>query len=98
MKKQLKILDLVKPFNSERFDKAWQMLLTENKHWRKKSDRQLQLALADLSKYSEDDAIEAIKTAIIGNYMGLFPKHSKPKSNQSAISSQAAEVNQLLGI
>lgn len=94
-KTQTVMLGLVKPFDSERFNKAWDALITDNKHWRKKTERQLQLALADLSQYSEDDAIEAIKAAYIGEYRGIFPKHTKPKSNQSFVNAVNGAASKL---
>ena len=64
---------LVFPFSSEKFLKEWSILIQEPK-WKRKTKTALQSALIKLSKFTEEESIEAINDAINGNYQGIFPK------------------------
>lgn len=62
--------ELVFPFTSEAFMKAWNALIQTRK-WKKKEPQTLQYNLNKLAEYEEEFAIELISTAIRGDYQGL---------------------------
>lgn len=64
-------IEIIYPFDSEKFKQVWSVLIKEPK-WKKKTDTALQACLKQLSKYSEQDAIQMIENSIAGGWQGLF--------------------------
>ena len=54
-------------------------LVETNKHWRTKSDNALRLAFKKLITYTEEEQLEFIERAIIGQYRGLVWKAKEQK-------------------
>lgn len=64
---------LILPFSSERFIETWNALC-EEKNWKGKTQKALQLTLNKLGRYHEDFAIELMEKAIEGGWKGVvFP-------------------------
>jgi len=91
-KKERNLSELQYPYLSESFINTWDVLINEPK-WRKKTTSALQASLVQLSKYSEQIAIEMMLQSISGNYQGLFEikKSNNGKSN-SEIDSYNADL------
>lgn len=64
-------IEIIYPFDSEKFNKVWNILIKEPK-WKKKTDTALQACLKQLSQHSERDAIQMIENSIAGGWQGLF--------------------------
>jgi hypothetical protein len=78
----VKVENLVFPFDSKDFMSVWDVL-TKEKKWRKKSVSALQASLEQLSKHSEQTAIQMMKNTIAGEWQGLFElkQQNNGKSN-----------------
>jgi hypothetical protein len=64
---------LILPFSSERFLETWEALC-EEKNWKSKTRKALQLSLNKLGRYAEEFAIELMEKAIEGGWKGVvFP-------------------------
>lgn len=61
---------LILPFDSERFRETWEALC-EEKNWKDKTRKALQLSLNKLGIYHEDFAIELMEKAIEGGWKGV---------------------------
>lgn len=61
---------LILPFSSERFIETWNALC-EEKNWKGKTQKALQLTLNKLGRYHEDFAIELMEKAIEGGWKGV---------------------------
>lgn len=93
-KSKVNIDTVVPPFFSAEFLEVWNLLLTENKHFKKKTAKQLQRIADDLKKHSEQEAIEAIVETFKGGWMAIhFKEKRKPiiNPNQSKGMFEAAE-------
>jgi hypothetical protein len=66
-----KDFELILPFRSDLFVKTWNELLSMPK-WRNKPETAISKSLDKLANYSENDAIQMMNNAIIGNWQGLF--------------------------
>ena len=91
-KKERNLSELQYPYTSNNFIQVWDELVIQPK-WYKKTTSALQASLVQLSKYSEDVAIEMMLQSIAGNYQGLFEikKFNNGKSN-SEIDSYNADL------
>ena len=91
-KKERNLAELQYPYTSNNFIQVWDELVLQPK-WYKKTTSALQASLVQLSKYSEDVAIEMMLQSIAGNYQGLFEikKFNNGKSN-SEIDSYNADL------
>ena len=64
---------LILPFSSEKFLETWEALC-EEKNWKSKTRKALQLSLNKLGRYAEEFAIELMEKAIEGGWKGVvFP-------------------------
>lgn len=64
---------LILPFDSEKFVETWEALC-EEKNWKSKTRKALQLSLNKLGRYAEEFAIELMEKAIEGGWKGVvFP-------------------------
>jgi hypothetical protein len=70
-KGKVEVENLVFPFDSKDFMSVWDVL-TKEKKWRKKSVSALQASLEQLSKHTEETAIQMMKNTIAGEWQGLF--------------------------
>lgn len=61
---------LILPFDSDRFRETWEALC-EEKNWKGKTRKALQLSLNKLGRYHEDFAIELMEKAIEGGWKGV---------------------------
>jgi len=86
-------INLILPFKSEIFKTEWDKLL-KTKKWQKKSKEALEASLTKLSEFTEAEAIQAIRDAIIGGYQGIFPK-SNNQVNPNQHLTVAKAKNQL---
>jgi hypothetical protein len=92
------IIDLIFPFQSEKFLENWKILADMPK-WKKKIPHSLQLALNSLGKYEEEFAVELIEKAIEGNWQGVtftntpddYQKWKKRNGKNQHISSESQE-------
>lgn len=69
-KKEDKI-ELILPFDSEKFLSTWNVLKSSKK-WKGKSIEALQASLLKLSENSEKDAIQMMLNSIAGEWQGIF--------------------------
>ena len=74
--------ELIYPFDSENFQKIWNVLIKEKK-WKNKSFASLQSALKKLSLVSESDAIQMMENTITGNWQGLFELKNNSNNGKS---------------
>lgn len=74
--------ELIFPYDSEEFMKAWGVLI-ETKNWRKKEPPALQASLKKLSRVCEEDAIQMIENCIAGGWMGLVELKESEKNKKS---------------
>ena len=92
--RKVSIDTVVPPYSSPEFLEVWNLLLTENKHFKKKTAKQLQRIADDLKKHTEQEAIEAIGETFKGGWMAIhFKEKRKPiiNPNQSKGMFEAAE-------
>ena len=74
------ILRVAQEYNlTEKVVDALFTLVDENKHWRTKSDNALRLAFKKLITYTEDEQLDFIEKAIIGQYRGVVWKAKEQK-------------------
>lgn len=74
-------IEIIYPFDSERFKTVWAVLIKEPK-WRKKTPTALQACLKQLSKHTEIDAIQMIENSIAGGWQGLFELKNNTNAKQ----------------
>lgn len=83
--------------NNAEFMTWWQTLLQEKK-WKEKSQRALQMSMDKLNAVSAFDAIYAIKEAIERGYQGIFPKATRPIASPAPVrSTQQTSLEELMG-
>lgn len=81
-------IELIYPFNSERFKTVWELLINEPK-WKKKSKTALQASLMKLSNYPEQEAIQMIENSIAGGWQGIFELNNKSNGKQTIQNKQS---------
>jgi uncharacterized protein YdaU (DUF1376 family) len=82
-KKEDKI-ELVMPFDSEKFLSTWKVLCNSKK-WRGKSIEALQASLLKLSENNERDAIQMMLNSIAGEWQGIFELKNNTTNGKQAI-------------
>lgn len=79
-KPKAKIIELVYPYDSEKFMSRWNILASMPK-WIGKSKEALQMSLMKLADFDEEFSISLIENAISGDYQGLVFADTKEKFN-----------------
>lgn len=73
-------IELVLPFDSQKFLTVWNVLKNEPK-WRNKTIAALQASLKKLGEHSEQDAIKMMENSIAGGWQGLFELEKQKNKN-----------------
>jgi len=81
-KKEDKI-ELILPFDSEKFISTWKVLCGSKK-WKGKSIEALQASLLKLSENSEKDAIQMMLNSIAGEWQGIFELKNNNNGKQES--------------
>jgi hypothetical protein len=90
-KGKVEVENLVFPFDSKDFMSVWDVL-TKEKKWRKKSVSALQASLEQLSKHTEETAIQMMKNTIAGEWQGLFELKQQNNGNRNGFKNRANET------
>lgn len=93
-KKEDKI-ELILPFDSEKFISTWKVLCGMKK-WKGKSVEALQASLLKLSENSEKDAIQMMLNAIAGEWQGIFELKNNNNGKQSTTERGKSELAKVL--
>lgn len=85
---------LILPFAAPEFAEVWAKLKRQKK-WRIKSRDALEESLKLLGKQREQDAIQMMKNAIVGNYQGLFELDNKNNGKSNTVNSSGTRSTAL---
>lgn len=76
-------IELILPFDSEKFISTWKVLCGSKK-WKGKSIEALQASLLKLSENSEKDAIQMMLNSIAGEWQGIFELKNNNNGKQES--------------